>query len=76
MCTPNNTDKRKLVFLDKECETKHKRIKELESLLDEIYAPIKQVYSTTKFWIVHVKGIIFIKLETLKSCKEIFFCEQ
>ena len=29
ICTPNNTDKSKLGFLEKECETKQKSIKEL-----------------------------------------------
>ena len=43
MCTPNNMYKKKLEFIEKESETKHKNIKEMRSRLDERYAPINQV---------------------------------
>ena len=61
-CAPNNTDEKKLVFIERELEPKQKIIKELESLLDARCAPRKQV-----------KGIILINLETLKRQKKISF---
>ena len=75
--TPNNTDKMKFMFLEKECKTKQKSIKEMESLLDTGSAQKYKVSSITTFLYDPCESNGFDLIINLEDLQRTFFlCEQ